>query len=287
MTLSQLIAEIHADLSNYSSRGLINDTDLKTWFINKLKLFGQTITEPVETILDLKGGKACLPEDFQSVITAYRCTPLTYSCNTDFVDVVQSSIEWKEKTERNVIWSSCNPCCTKVEEKTIIENRLIENIPVAFHYSNPTKLNITKRVRRDFCDKKYLQMFSDTSLDVIDIDNTSLFANFSEGSIYFKYNGLTKTEQGDYFVPDSPRGKVQTYFITFLKFKLFEKWLLNGDDENLINKFNYLKVSEKEQFEEAIRDAKLRTLTPDSYKKLASINKLNTMKVEFLLPQVI
>jgi hypothetical protein len=281
MSIEEIIIEIEQDLQSYKEAGLIDRASLLRWGLLALNRFGQSVMVKHEEFLYVKDGKALLPDNFHSLHYALKCTPFTYE--TDNEGVLQSSIFWKERTEKNSIWSTCEPCCEEVTEKTIIEKVYIDDKIFNFHYSSPQPLRLAQHIIKSYCSSDCKNVGVQSEYE-ISINNKTLYTNFPEGTVYLQYYGMELDENGYYLIPETPRGDLAMYIETHLKKRIFENVLANGDDKNVGALLQYYAAQETLHRGAAIRDARYKTLTPQSYAKIARLNRRNIQKFEVLLP---
>ena len=74
VTAEPLFAEVKEELSSYFSSGAIDDVMFPKWTEHCLKRFRKSAFRIVETVLQVKDYKACLPEDFNAVREVWACT---------------------------------------------------------------------------------------------------------------------------------------------------------------------------------------------------------------------
>lgn len=283
-TIDSLIAEIESSMSQYKTAGLIDKVDLYRWTNIALKNFGQSICVLTEKVVEVKNGKAYLPEGFHSLHFAAYCSPKGYYTNGNKRPAVISSNIWKERVERRMEWNSCEPCCTTETETIISEDIYLDDNLLTFYYTNPIVLKLGKSFKKDLCTNECKNRVIKESPYEINIIGTTLQTNFNSGYIYIQYYGLEQDENGLPLIPDTPKRKVEVYIEYHLKRKLLEQLMLNGDDVNLINMLSYFAQQERIEFPQAMSDAKFQTLNYNSYKKLAQQNRAALARIESLIP---
>ena len=286
MRLETLIADIEADLSQYKATGLIDKVSMYRWTINALKRFGQSICVLQEKVVQVKNGQAFLPNNFHSLQFAVKCDPKGYHTKEESKPVVQNSLIWKERVERSSQWNSCDPCCSTDTEKIITENIYLDDHLVSFYYERPIPLKLKKSMIRDYCAKTCRNIAVLDCPYEITINGTTMYTNFNEGTIYLQYYGIKSEEiNGNQVpeIPETPRDHLREYIEYHLKMKLMEKISSNGD-ANAANLLGYFSAKEAQWWPLAQSDAKLTTLTPESYVKIGRNNRLKMARVEMLIP---
>lgn len=282
-SIESLIIEIEEDFKSYKDAGLIDRASLLRWGMIALNKFGQSILTKHEEFIPIRNGTAPLPDNFHSLHYALKCTPHSYYTEKD-VEVLQTTMFWRERIESDKTWSSCDPCCVEESEKYIVENVYFNDKIFSFNYSEPTPLRLTGHVVRSMCtqDCKNINVKSEYE---ISINNKTLHTNFNKATVYLQYYGVEQDENGYYLIPETPRGDLLTYLEYHLKRRLLENILINGDDKNIGNQLQYIAQQEATQRSAAIRDVRYKTLTPGSYAKIARLNRYNIRKHEVLLPR--
>lgn len=282
--LDNLIAEIEEDFSQYKSAGLIDRASLYRWANIALKNFGQSICSIQETVITVEKGFAPLPKNFFSLHLAVKCSYKGWQAKEEDIPILQNTLVWKERVEKQITYNQCNPCCKEVGEVEVTENYYFNDKTFTVAYDNFMPLRLAKGINRDSCANSCVNKIFNKAEHEINIQNNTLYTNFTEGLVYMQYYGIEMDENGLPLVPQTPKAHVETYLEYHLKRRLLEKIMSNGDDVNAINLLKYYVDQERMSFPLAMADAKYQTLTPDSYRKLAMINKRDMLKVESLLP---
>ena len=73
MTRRSLLAEIQSELKQYDESGLLDYRSLNRWIKNEIRRFGANVMVLTEKVVEVKNGKATLPEDFFSLNIAAKC----------------------------------------------------------------------------------------------------------------------------------------------------------------------------------------------------------------------
>jgi hypothetical protein len=280
----QLIAQVRADLSKLSDAGLLDETSMYRDIHLGLKRFGNDIMILQETVIEVKGGKAELPEGFFSLYAAYLCEPLGYTHKkVDEAHDLQSSHFYRERIVESNRWNECEACCDDKSTNIIRENLYFKSNIVEFTYNNPTLLRLGKTFKKNQCHSKCRNKFvKDNPNEIVIIGNT-LQANFSEGSIYFMYYGLPTDEDGNIDIPHTPNGHLETYLEYYLKRRIIEGLLLNSDaPAGLPQMLTYVKQEEQVALRNASNELKMRNLANFS-RRWVRLNRLEALQFESAL----
>lgn len=279
MQVEEFLIELKASLRTYDKRDIIDDASIYRWIEIALKKFGGDITVPKDVVLDVKRKQAVMPGDYYDLILAYRCDFAGYEIpdGKEVIPELQNTFAWKERTERSYRWCSCEECCKDECEKTIIEKFYI-NTPknvheVRCHYRKPVPLKLAKPMMKDMCLTKQRNMFSKDSPFEINIVNGSLFANF-DGPVYMKYKALPFDGKGEIFIPDTPQGLLADYVENYVKMRLFEEWMYNGEVAGAADIFKLYFQQDLVKLKNAKAEVKMMNWTlADFYKPLERSKK--------------
>ena len=286
MTLKEFTAEIKTSLSNYDSMGLLDDISIYKWVMKAVKVFGANVMELQDTIIPISGGQGRLPLNFYSMLSAYLCEPYGYYTDDTDNKTLQKITQWIEREERGFKWNICNTCTKKTEEKIITEKVYLDDTIVNVYYKNPVLLKLGRGFKRNICHSGCKNKTSTQSPYEITINNQTVYTNFKQGTIYMQYFGLPRDENGAIILPESNNGYVEEYIEYFVKMKIFEQLLTNGDDPSIANLFQYYVGKEFEYKSLALTDAKFGRLTPNSYKRLQQSNRRDMLVYELMFPNI-
>lgn len=286
MTLKEFIAEIKTSLSNYDAMGLLDDISIYKWVMKAVKVFGANIMELQDTIIPITNGQGRLPLNFYSMLSAYLCEPYGYYTDKKDKKILQNLRMWVEKDERGFEWNLCNACTKNTSEKIITEKVYLDDNLFEVYYKNPVLLKLGRGFKRNVCHSYCKNKTSINSSYEITINNQTIHTNFKQGTIYMQYFGLPRDEKGIIILPESNNGYVEEYIEYFVKMKIFEKVLTNGDDPSASNLFQYYIAKENEYKTLALTDAKFGRLTPNSYKRLQQSNRMDMLVYELMFPNI-
>lgn len=284
MTSDTLLEELRSDLPKYESLGLIDELSVYSWIDTALKKFGKLATELTETVVYVKNHRAVLPKNFYSLYFAFLCEPDRMEANIPEKELgdLQHEFAWKERTERGFRWCSCDECCKEEFEKTVVEKFYIKDHEVRCHYKNPKLLTLGKRLKKNSCYNECRNRYVDNCPWEIDISGNILSINIPTCNIYMQYYGIMRDEDGKPIIPDSERGNVDAYILTFVKRKLFEKAYQNGDDPGAGDKYRLMMQEELQLFKDAMTDLKM--LKPSDYSALIQQNRASMSVFENMFP---
>ena len=274
MTVEELIVELKASFRVQEKRGLIDEVSIYRWVEIALKKFGGDLTMPKEVMLDVRKKRAKVPDDYYDLILAYRCDFAGYEipeCKSKeeedkVIPELQNTFAWKERTERSYRWCSCDECCKEEEEKTIIEKFYINTHErkheIRCHYRKPVPLKLSKPMLMDHCLSDCRNRFVKESPYEINIAGGELYANF-DGPVYFKYRALPFDNKSEIVIPDTPLGGVADYVENYVKIRLTEEWMFNGEVAGAANMYKtYLE------------------LEPIKYRAVRTELKMNNLRLE-------
>lgn len=283
MNTEALIEEIKNDFNKYSDSGLIDENSLYRDIVLGLRRFGNDVCGIHEKVLTVKNGMVRLPDNFFSLYLAALCEPLGYRINKG-PDVethdLQSSHYYREKVVTNEKWNECDPCCNEVEENVIKENLYFKRNLVEFYYQKPQLLRLGKSFTKNSCHNKCRNKLVRDNPNEININNFTLYANFNEGEVYIQYYGLPQNEDGTLELPDTSNGHLETYLEYYLKRRLTERLMGNNDAQGLSNLYNVFKQEEQVALRNASNELKMKSLTPQSMRRLSRLNKLEALQYE-------
>lgn len=280
--IQSLIAEVKADLSKYSDAGLLDENSMYRDILLGLKKFGNDIMVMQDIIVDVKNHKAILPDSFYSLKLAALCEPIGYKRKVETHDL-QSSLMYRERTEKTKEWSECDNCCETNTDKVIVENIYSNSSKIAeFYYGSPTLLGLAPSFDKNMCAKDCRNKIIKESIFQISITGQTLHTNFKEGKVYMVFNGLPTDEEGEIDIPETRNMTVEEYLEYRLKEKISERLIGNGDAGSGLRELypTYIQKS-RETLRAASNSLKMKRLTPNAlYKRIWRANRLETLQYE-------
>lgn len=276
-----IIQEVRTELKSYDASGVLpDDLTMYDMIFKCLKRFGNLIMTLNEAVVQVENGKGTLPSNFNNLNLALKMDK-SHFCTDMSKDELQTAYFWKERIEKSTDWNTCADCEQRFTEKTIVEKVYLRGKESRFHYSNPVKLKLGKHVNRDAIAGDCLNKAVTNCPHEITINNNTLYANFSSGTVFVRYYGVETDEDGKPYIPETPMERLENYVRYHLKLKLFELMWLNGDDTDIITKIQYLTGQESTAFMEAKADIKAAGLTLKGFAKINRKNKLRSTTFEY------
>lgn len=285
MSVEELISELKAEFYKYDDAGLIDPASIYRWVEIAVKRFGGSVAVNAEAVIHSRNGQATLPQGFFDLIYAYRCEPWYCEYDKKMKPELQKEIGFVERTEHEFRWCSCDECCKEESEKIITE-KLFINTPkeVHFHYHHPILLKLSKTMKRDKCAKDCRNRYVKDCPWEIMINGPIMYCNF-DGSIYIKYREIPMEEDGAPIIPDTPLGLVAKYVETYVKKRLFEVVMVNGELQGAGDLFKVYAQQELLEFPSALRDAIMsQTSLKDIAENLKKSNKRKMAVYENMMP---
>lgn len=280
-----ILANIKIDFEKYDAAGFINEEKLYQDAVRATKRFGNDMALVYDVMIEVKNGKADLPENFQSMQLAYKCEPVGYKSEEDTKSLLFSSIYY-ERIESTASWSECESCCDEQKESIISENVYLDSgKKVTFYYNSPTLLRITKSPTsgKYGCQAQCKNMYvhANETPYHMRIERNQIHFNFEEGHIFFRYFGLPLDDNGNVDIPTSPNGHLEEYVELHLKRKLIERLMINNDAQpGLPNLYAVVQQQEQVSLRNAANELKMMALTPQHLKKVKKANRLETLQYE-------
>lgn len=276
MNTQGLLYEVRGRLSKLSDASLIDDNSLYREIVLGLKAFGNDVMEESEAVVEVKDGKAELPQGFHQLKLAYLCEPLGYqkSSNIEFHDL-QSSYFYRERVINTDKWNECDPCCKEKEENIIKENLYFNDSSVSFYYHRPRLLRLGKTFNRGKCTSDCRNRGVRDNFGTIDISGRTLHTNFKEGYIYIRYFGLAE-EEGMVQIPETPNGFLEKYLENRLLVDVAITAIANNEAPQLANLLPYWTQERELYYKKASNELKMQNLQPDRLRR--RVRRLNTLE---------
>lgn len=264
MTRKELIAEVKSDLQQYDEYNLIDTISLSRVIKNKLKRFGNNVTEKNEKVVDIRNSSGILPDDFQSLYVAYKCEP----CGIDYHDEhqkseIQTSNFYRERLEMDKKWDNTSNSYVYENCKMIKDTVYFNYKPVNFRFKNPEMLSLGEHINRSKIEENclhYREELEQSQKHFITIKGNTLYTNFNKGYIYVIYRGLPTDEKGDLIIPETQKNYLQEYVIAEAKTKVLEDVVANSDEPNAARLLTYFSQKASDNFILAKKELKWETL---------------------------
>lgn len=292
MSIGELIAEIKASLRLQEKRDLIDEVSIYRWVEIALKKFGGDITVPKDVILDVKRKQADVPSDYYDLILAYKCEFNGYEIpeGDKIIPELQNTFAWKERTEKTYKWCSCEECCKEECEKTIIEKFYINTHDhnrheIRCHYNKPVPLKLAKPMIKDLCISDCRNKLVKESPYEINIVGGVLYANF-DGPVYFKYKALPFDNKSEIMIPDTPLGGLADYVENYVKMRLFEDWMFNGEYPGADKLYQTYLQLDQIKYKAVRTELKMANLRLDDFYKYLERSRNDLALYQILTPPV-
>lgn len=218
--VEEVITKVKTILEDYDASGLISEDLLYDDALTAIKSFGNDLTMFKESVLEVKNGKAVLPEDFYAMSTVMLVEP--YRCN----DV---AIEYRTLTGFSFIedtkiltnnWNECEDCCRNMDEKYIRKEQYVSNKLAIVDYNRGKFLKHGKTFDKSVCNKSIREVWKQDEVDEFIIVGKELRLNFNKDvDVYIVYKGFPTDEEGNVDIVDTPNGHLYNY----LERKLMER----------------------------------------------------------------
>jgi len=277
-----IIAEILTSMRQYDESGLIDYVSLNRWIKNELKRFGANIMQLTERVIHVRNGQADLPENFFSLDFAVKCEQDSYFVEEECREQINSSQEWKTRTETLYEWDNQSNSHKGVDYKCITEKVSVENCTATIRYKSPQMLKLTKGIKREYCANACKNLYVRQAPHEINIQMNKMQFNFKKGHIYMQYYGLPVDDDGDLWIPEMRN--LEEYLIAYCRMKILEDVYYNDEDVNVINKLQLAKQEVSSLYGMAQTQVKFEALSKDWDKKIKNKNRRETLKYENLFP---
>jgi len=284
----RILANIKDDFEKYDLAGLINEDRLYQDAIRALKRFGNDMAIIYDEVVEVKAGRAQLPEAFHALVVAYKCEPLDYKIHESKEEIAHSMM-FIERVANTASWSECNSCCDESSESIIRENIKYDlGGRVTFRYTTPTLLRLTRNtVTKNKCISTCKNLFApiNSTPNEMRIEGEELHTNFENGFIFLKYYGLPIDDEGRVDIPSTSNEHLEEYIELHLKRKLTERLMINNDaQQGLANMYQVIAQREPVALRNAANELKMRSLTPKALKGMRRASKYKTLQYEVLSP---
>ena len=221
-TLSNIIAEVKTELSQYQTSGMLDEISLNNWAKRALKRFGNLVTVLQEKTVEVKNGRAKLPSDFYSLYAAARCEAKSYEVVEGTEDDLIDTFFVRMRKEANTVWNNQSNKFEQGEYTEITEKIYLRNgktqVDVCFH--KPKLLKLTRGIKKEVCHSRCKNLSKELTYSSpyeINIVGDYIQTNFEEGFIYLQFFALEKDEDGDIIIPENSNDQLVEYITYHLK----------------------------------------------------------------------
>ena len=188
----------------------------------------------IQKLVNVKNGKAQLPQGFKKLVSAVKCEPWVFTPEEDCSeDILQDIYYYKVREIKDQTWNVCNPCEVEEKETCVVEKVYFHNgLKGSFRYRNlePLKLNLTTHVKRTVCDKDCPNLNVKRAKNEISINQNTLYANFQEGSIVLTYRGLEEDDEGFIIIPETIENNIFKFLKAYVQRGIIRKLFYNSDN---------------------------------------------------------
>lgn len=262
VSLTEFIAEIETDLSNYAETNDIDRISIKTWVIDRLRKFGKNICDRREGVFRIENSRVLLPETFKSLHLALKLEDFD-----KHTDNITDPIFFKQYIENPAIFDDVsgeyivNYCDTKIITEKLFVNREQKEYNYLIQ-----PLSLVKGIKGDSIDAQCLNLhpsIRDSYPDKISITNRTLNTNFRAGKVYIQYNSLPVNEEGELVIPVISTGDILNYLENYVKIKIAENLIVNNKNASgLLQILPLWKQQDRQMYINAKSEANWSGLSP-------------------------
>ena len=94
------------------------------------------------------------------------------------------------------------------------------------------------------------------------------------------YYGLPVDDEGNIEIPDTPNGHLETYLEYYIKRRLSERLMANGDAQALAQMYQIYAQNESIALRNASTELKMTRLKPDVFQRMKQLNHLESLQYE-------
>lgn len=197
-----LFSKVRRFLSSYDAASLLDEGEFPTYVKEVLKSLPASYKES-QALIKIENGSGKLPDDFEYLYSAYKCSPMDNYPKTPTKHLQNSSFGFTTEIKSEI--NENNGCsisvCDKPTTQTItVENYVIEQRPINLEFGNLRPLRLSPNLIRDVCVDEGQRFFLNSSAYEISIDNGRIYANFDD-HVYMKYYAFPIDEDGDILIP--------------------------------------------------------------------------------------
>lgn len=284
-TEEEIFAEVKNALKSYDEAGLIDELTLRMWLKSEIKSFGNNVMVLTDDIIEVKNGKAKLPDDFWALKEAWKYRPSHFRVESGSLEDLEKFDYWRSRVKQNG-FVSCND--NKCDNKhTVKEEVHFKNAYASIYYGQPTILRMTAGFNKKATTKDCINLPSRVrrqDKNEINILGDTLQTEFPNGFVYIIYRAFP-TENGKVIIPETQHDSLYKYLLSFLKLKALEEIWINNDDPNLGNKISYFYAQVEDYRSRASTELKAGIMSPAAWKTLKNTNRRRYYKYDALIPK--
>lgn len=263
-----LFSRIKEDFKSHANSGLIDEGKLYHHVRYILHLLGAMWYIRKETILDVKSYRVELPEDFQLLESAYRCTSGGIIKQSPGILLSRVTFEKLQDLDYDVHrYDGCStPCC--IPDKGCVFNKyeeiMIDRGDYYENYHSPVLLQLGNVDTKRCCTNSCANLYSNCP-DTISINQNKIFCNFKEGSIFLTYEAFPLDEDtGLPLIPNNPT--IEKCIEDYIKLQIVEGIVINKEAD-LAQLLPYY----AQKYDRSLGDAQTETKLPTFYNMVKSI----------------
>lgn len=279
MTFEEFLSELKSELRKYDMAGQIDELSIYKYYVEALRSFGLNIAERSEAILKVRNGKIFLPDDFNTLKTAYKCEPKDYYIESGYPKKNFNSPLWQE---RKGFFDESEDAF--FEDRNCVKEKItFGDTPVNFRYTNLIPLKLSKNSNKSRyavdCDNIHTQSPYSITL----MGNEAKFS-FIDGYVFLKYYSLPSDEDGKLIIPEIGNRVLNRYVEIYVKKRFFETLLYNDPEPNLAGLLQHLSNELVLITEKAKSDVRWSQINVDTFKKLQEMEIKRKKRYEITFP---
>ena len=138
---------------------------------------------------------------------------------------------------------------------------------------------------KDLCLSDCRNKFVKESPYEINIVGGVLYANF-DGPVYFKYKALPFDNKSEIMIPDTPLGGLADYVENYVKMRMFEEWMFNGEYPNAAQLYQTYMGLEPIKYRAVRTELKMANLRLEDFYKPLQRRRNDLAVYELITPPV-
>lgn len=215
-----LYSEVKRILKSYVAANLVDEGEFPVYAKHIIDMLKLGVYTENRAVVKIENNRGCLPSNYRSLYSAYKCTPSVEVVNKGNKSHLQSSsTSFNIDITDSIIIDNCDcevSCCSensRVIESISIKNCVQEGTNVSFSCFVP--LRLSPNVYPSDCQDDCMNKFNTSALEISIRDNI-LYANFTDDCVYIQYYGFPIDENGDLLILDSePLKKAIVWYIVY------------------------------------------------------------------------